>query len=41
MNVQNFLTYEGSMTATPGNGVGGGSACDGVEGKDIGVFEQG
>ena len=29
------------MTATPGNGAGGGSACDGVEGVDVGVFEQG
>ena len=35
-----FLSYEGDMTANAGDGIGGGSACDGSEGKDIGVFEQ-
>ena len=28
------------MTATRADGDAGGSACDGVEGQDIGVFEQ-
>ena len=35
-----FIAYEGSMTASRADGDAGGSACDGVEGQDIGVFEQ-
>ena len=35
-----FLSYEGDMTANAGDGIGGGSACDGSQGQDIGVFEQ-
>ena len=35
-----FFSYEGDLTANAGSGAGGGSACDGQEGLDIGVFEQ-
>ena len=35
-----FFSYEGDLTASAGTGIGGGSACDGQEGTDIGVFEQ-
>ena len=35
-----FFSYEGDLTANAGTGAGGGSACDGQEGVDIGVFEQ-
>ena len=35
-----FFSYEGDLTASAGTGVGGGSACDGEDGIDIGVFEK-